>query len=66
MFTKRELSGISQKIANLDNIMANLKVKPILINGINLHNKGDVDDLKSKAFMWYSNATLEGDRKSVV
>jgi hypothetical protein len=60
VFTKRELSGISQKIANLDNIMANLKVKPILINGINLHNKGDVDDLKSKAFMWYSNATLEG------
>ena len=60
MFTKRELKGIGQRIANLDDIMANLKNKPILINTVDINNKLDIEQLKSSAFMWYNNAMLDG------
>lgn len=60
MFTRQELKGIGQRIASLDDIVANLKIKPTLINNININSREDIEELKNKSFMWYTNSVLDG------
>lgn len=60
MFTKPELKGIGQRIASLDATIAALKVKPTLINNININSREDIEKLKNLSFMWYTNSVLDG------
>ena len=60
MFSRQTLKGIGQRIASLDDIIANLKIKPTIINNLNINSKEDIEQLKNKSFMWYNNSVLEG------
>lgn len=60
MLTDRFDHGIGVKIASMPKLVDSLVAKPILVNYIDIDKPEDIELLKNKSFMWYTNAELDG------